>query len=183
MTLKPRATISFDLSSSGVTGGGFLRFNTLGSELLCSLQSIVAGVKPLWDSWPDFGCSQENCCYLYHRAFSLTTGRVCHVTGHSSCLYWQYMHMNILFFFILQCFSFLLYFTALALSSSLQRTDLNENNYVNCLKINWKRIIDIMEISFKVKVETKFSLCLTKHHAMKTYWGWKYSATHSWPRH
>jgi hypothetical protein len=27
------------------------------------------------------------------------------------------------------------------------------------------------------------SLCLTKHHAMKTYWGWRYSSTHSWPRH
>jgi hypothetical protein len=29
------------------------------------------------------------------------------------------------------------------------------------------------------KVKVKLSLCLTKHHAMKMYWGWMYSATHS----
>jgi hypothetical protein len=28
----------------------------------------------------------------------------------------------------------------------------------------------------------KVVLCLTKHHAMKTYGEWRYSATHSWPR-
>jgi len=35
----------------------------------------------------------------------------------------------------------------------------------------------------KVSVKVKFSLCLTKHHAMKTYWCLRYSATHSWPCH
>jgi hypothetical protein len=29
------------------------------------------------------------------------------------------------------------------------------------------------------QVNVKLSLCLTKHHAMKTYWGWRYSYTHS----
>jgi hypothetical protein len=28
-------------------------------------------------------------------------------------------------------------------------------------------------VSFDVKVKVKLSLCLTKHHAMKTYWGVK----------
>jgi hypothetical protein len=27
------------------------------------------------------------------------------------------------------------------------------------------------KVKVKVKVKVKFSLCLTKHHAMKTYWG------------
>jgi hypothetical protein len=31
----------------------------------------------------------------------------------------------------------------------------------------------------KVNEEVKFSLCLTEHRAMKTYWGLGYSATHS----
>jgi hypothetical protein len=31
-------------------------------------------------------------------------------------------------------------------------------------------------------VKAKLSLCTTKHQAMKTYWGWRYSTTHSWPR-
>jgi len=35
----------------------------------------------------------------------------------------------------------------------------------------------------KVKVKGKVILCLTKHHAMKTYWEWRYSSTHSWPRY
>jgi len=25
-------------------------------------------------------------------------------------------------------------------------------------------------------------MCLTKHHAMKTHWRWRYNPTHSWPR-
>jgi hypothetical protein len=29
----------------------------------------------------------------------------------------------------------------------------------------------IMNLRWKVKVKGKVSLCLTKHHAMKTYWG------------
>jgi hypothetical protein len=28
------------------------------------------------------------------------------------------------------------------------------------------------------KVPVKLSLCLTKHHNMKTHWGWRYSDTH-----
>jgi len=28
---------------------------------------------------------------------------------------------------------------------------------------------------YMAKVKVKLSLCLTKHHAMKTYWGWRYS--------
>jgi hypothetical protein len=28
-------------------------------------------------------------------------------------------------------------------------------------------------------VKVKLSLCLTKHHAMKEYWEWRYSSTHS----
>jgi hypothetical protein len=36
---------------------------------------------------------------------------------------------------------------------------------------------------FFICIKVKFSLCLAKHHAMKTYWGWNYSTTHSWPRH
>jgi len=31
--------------------------------------------------------------------------------------------------------------------------------------------------------KAKVSLCLAKHQAMKTYLGWRYSSTHSWPRH
>jgi hypothetical protein len=31
----------------------------------------------------------------------------------------------------------------------------------------------------KVKVKVNLSLCLTKHHAMKAYWEWRYSSTHS----
>jgi len=26
------------------------------------------------------------------------------------------------------------------------------------------------------------SMCLTKHHSTKMYWGWRYSSTHSWLR-
>jgi hypothetical protein len=33
--------------------------------------------------------------------------------------------------------------------------------------------------SKKVKVKLKFSLCSTKHHAMKAYWEWRYSSTYS----
>jgi hypothetical protein len=29
------------------------------------------------------------------------------------------------------------------------------------------------------KVKVKLLLFLTKHHAMKTYWGWRYSTKHS----
>jgi hypothetical protein len=36
---------------------------------------------------------------------------------------------------------------------------------------------DIKAVTYKVKVQ--LSLCLTKHHAMKTYWEWRYSSTHS----
>jgi hypothetical protein len=33
---------------------------------------------------------------------------------------------------------------------------------------------------YLLKVEkVKLSLCLTKHHAMKLYWEWRYSCTHS----
>jgi hypothetical protein len=35
----------------------------------------------------------------------------------------------------------------------------------------------------KVKVKMNLSLCFDKNHAMKAYWGWRYSATHSRPRH
>jgi hypothetical protein len=38
-----------------------------------------------------------------------------------------------------------------------------------------------MQDEYKVKV--KFSLCLTKHHAMKIYWEWRDSSTHSLPQH
>jgi hypothetical protein len=31
----------------------------------------------------------------------------------------------------------------------------------------------------KVKVNVNLSLCLTKHRAMKMYWGWRYSSKHS----
>jgi hypothetical protein len=30
-----------------------------------------------------------------------------------------------------------------------------------------------------IKVKIKLSLCLTKHHAMKAYWEWRYNSTHS----
>jgi len=40
-----------------------------------------------------------------------------------------------------------------------------------------------MHIRSLVKVKVNLSLCLTKHQAMKTHWGWRYSATHSWPLH
>jgi tRNA-dihydrouridine synthase len=32
-------------------------------------------------------------------------------------------------------------------------------------------------------VKVKLPLCLTKHHAMKTYWEWRYSAMNSWSQH
>jgi len=35
-----------------------------------------------------------------------------------------------------------------------------------------------------VKVNVNLSLRLTKRHAVQTYWReWRYSSTHSWPRH
>jgi hypothetical protein len=36
-------------------------------------------------------------------------------------------------------------------------------------------------VKVKVKVQVKSSLCffLTEHHAMKAYWEWRYSSTHS----
>jgi len=34
-----------------------------------------------------------------------------------------------------------------------------------------------------LKVKVKLTLCLTKHHPIKTYWEWRYSSTHSLPRH
>jgi len=37
--------------------------------------------------------------------------------------------------------------------------------------------------SVYIKGKAKVSLCLAKHQAMKTYLGWRYSSTHSWPRH
>jgi hypothetical protein len=37
-------------------------------------------------------------------------------------------------------------------------------------------------IKLEVKVKVKLSLCLTKHHAMKAYWEWRYSSTHSLTR-
>jgi len=33
----------------------------------------------------------------------------------------------------------------------------------------------------QVKVKVKVSLCLTKHHTMKIYWGWRYSTSHLYP--
>jgi hypothetical protein len=48
-------------------------------------QSVHVGVEPLWDSWPEFGCSQDSCNFVYRGASSLTGGRVCLVTGHSLC--------------------------------------------------------------------------------------------------
>jgi hypothetical protein len=38
----------------------------------------------------------------------------------------------------------------------------------------WNAITDT-----RVKVKVKLSFCLTKHHATKTYWDWRYSSTHS----
>jgi hypothetical protein len=38
----------------------------------------------------------------------------------------------------------------------------------------------LQKCSITVKLK---SLCCTMHHTMKTYWRWRYSATHSWPRH
>jgi hypothetical protein len=35
-------------------------------------------------------------------------------------------------------------------------------------------MIDLAEV-----IKVKLSLCLTKYHAMKTYWEWRYSSTHS----
>jgi hypothetical protein len=34
-------------------------------------------------------------------------------------------------------------------------------------------------ISEENDVKVKLSLCLTKHHAMKAYWEWRYSSIHS----
>jgi hypothetical protein len=38
-------------------------------------------------------------------------------------------------------------------------------------------VVSIITLFIKVKVN--LSLCLTKHHAMKAYWEWRYSSTHS----
>jgi hypothetical protein len=40
----------------------------------------------------------------------------------------------------------------------------------------WSYVI----LRHKLKVK---SLCLTKHHAMRMYWEWRFNSTHSWPRH
>jgi hypothetical protein len=54
-------------------------------------QSVHLSILPLWDSWPDFGCSQESCGFVCRGASSLTGGGVCHVTSQSLCLYWWYI--------------------------------------------------------------------------------------------
>jgi hypothetical protein len=45
---------------------------------------------------------------------------------------------------------------------------------------NWRTPTSVY---FTGKVKVYLLLCLTKHHSIKTYWRWRYSATHSWPRH
>jgi len=41
----------------------------------------------------------------------------------------------------------------------------------------------VCNLKDKLEVKVKLSLCLTKYHAMKSYWGWRFSPTHSWPWH
>jgi hypothetical protein len=93
-------------------------------------QSVSFGIEPLWDSRPDFGCSQDSGGFVCRGTFSLMKGWVCLVTGRSPCLWWQYIHVY--FFSLLY---FLLYF-------------------------------------YTGKGKGKSCPCaLTKHHAMKAYWG------------
>jgi hypothetical protein len=43
-----------------------------------------------------------------------------------------------------------------------------------------KHVIDEKGIAVgKPEWTIRLSLCLTKHHAMKAYWEWRYSSTHS----
>jgi hypothetical protein len=54
---------------------------------------------PFWDSWPDFGCGQDSCFFVCRGAFSLSRGRVNHVTGHNPYLRQAiYIYMYILTF-------------------------------------------------------------------------------------
>jgi hypothetical protein len=52
-----------------------------------------------------------------------------------------------------------------------------------CLhRFHFKCFLTYLELDssrIRIQVKVKLSLCLTKHHAMKTYWEWRYSSTHS----
>jgi len=67
------------------TGSLFTMWVTVKSGIGC-LQSVYLSVEPLWDSWPDFGCSQDSCSFVCHGVSSLKRGWVCHIIGHSSYL-------------------------------------------------------------------------------------------------
>jgi hypothetical protein len=49
-------------------------------------QSVSLGVEHPWDSWQDFGCSQDSCDFVCHGTSSLTRRLVCLVTCHSFCV-------------------------------------------------------------------------------------------------
>jgi len=53
----------------------------------------------------------------------------------------------------------------------------------NHLSLSWARCIQSTSSHPVSWTSVRSIKCLSKHDAVKTYWGWKYSATHSWPRH
>jgi hypothetical protein len=84
-----------------------------GSELLCDWRSVgqsVLDIEPLWDSWPDFGCSQDSCDFVCRGASSLTGGRVCHVTGHRPFLCWHFVHIYLSFLRVIFSLTIFFYF-------------------------------------------------------------------------
>jgi hypothetical protein len=48
------------------------------------------------------------------------------------------------------------------------------------LSVIWTQTLDVNDRTKEKTIgKEKLSLCLTKHHAMKKYWGWRNSATQS----
>jgi hypothetical protein len=58
---------------------------TVGRSVSHSVRpSVLFDIEPFWDSWPDFGCSQDSYVFVCHGASCLTRGWVCLVTGPQS---------------------------------------------------------------------------------------------------
>jgi len=52
---------------------------TESQESLCITDGLLVllAIEPFQDSWPNFGCSQNSCCFTCHGASSLSRWRMC----------------------------------------------------------------------------------------------------------
>jgi hypothetical protein len=117
-------------------------------------QSVLAS-SPVCGSWPNFACSQGSCNSVCRGASSLSRGRVCHVAGHGHCLC-QAIYTYVHFQFLFSIFVLIFSF------------------------------FPFLPFWIQVKVsnvKVKLPLCLTKYHHQDVLREWRYSSTHSWPRH